>query len=354
MAITKYATKKGTRYKVELYQDGRRVAGKAGFPTKRAAKQWLAKATRAADTTQLQTIRMGCESLASNYLSFIEPRKKRTTYINKRSVIRRFLSFLRNPDMPAHELDRRTVSEFHAECLQRGPKAANRDLKEVSIWMNWSIKEGYLRTNPARGIDPFAEKSFTRYIPPAEDMAAVRMAATREERDIIDCIYYTAGRFSEILALAWEDVNFEAGAIRLWTSKRRGGNREPRVLAIHPELRAILERRHGNGSKWVFPHPDNSEIHYVRHHKFIVGLFRGVCKRAKVPQFTAHSVRHYIASVMADSRKATSRQIQNFLGHMNLRTTEIYLHDLRMDTDILDAFPDENSMRDSMRDSGAK
>jgi integrase len=354
MAITKYSTKKGLRYKVELYQAGVQVARKAGFATKREAKQWLAKATRAADTKQLQTIRMGCASLATKYLSFIEPRKKRTTYINKRSVIRRFLSFLRNPDMPTSEITRGIISEYHQGCLERGPKAANRDLKEISIWMNWAIKEGYLRTNPARGIEPFAEKSYTRYIPPAEDLAAVRIAATREERDIIDCIYYTAGRFSEILALAWEDVNLEAGAIRLWTSKRKSGNKQPRVLAIHPELRAILERRQSNGTKWVFPCPNKPSVHYARHHKFIVSLFKNVCTRADVKPFTAHSIRHYIASAMADSRKATSRQIQNFLGHMNIRTTEIYLHDLRMDTDILTAFPDENSMRDSMRETQEK
>jgi integrase len=288
-------------------------------------------------------IRMDCLTLAGNYLSWVEPRRNRNTYIVKRSIVRRFLAWLPNPKTPASELSRHTISEYHHSALtERGPKAANRDLKEISIFFNWSIKEGYLFVNPCRNIEPFAEKSFARYVPPAQDLAAVRMAATVEERDIIDAIYYTAGRLGEVLALNWDDVNFDAGAIRLWTSKRRGGNKEPRILAMHPELSAMLRRRHAEDlSEWVFPHPDYPEHHYTRHHAFIVGLFRNVCERAGVKPFTAHCVRHFIASAMADSRKATSRQIQQFLGHMNLRTTEIYLHELRTDVDILGAFPDE-------------
>jgi integrase len=41
----------------------------------------------------------------------------------------------------------------------------------------------------------------------------------------------------------WDDINFEKNAIRLWTSKRRGGNKEPRVIAMHPELREIIDKR---------------------------------------------------------------------------------------------------------------
>ncbi|MCG8530633.1 MAG: tyrosine-type recombinase/integrase [Desulfovibrionales bacterium] len=61
---------------------------------------------------------------------------------------------------------------------------------------------------------------------------------------------------------------------------------------------------------------------------------------AAVKLFTAHCIRHHVASRLADSRKATHRQIQMFLGHMNIRTTETYLHELDMDRDIVDAFDD--------------
>ena len=49
------------------------------------------------------------------------------------------------------------------------------------------------------------------------------MAADPDDMDLIQTLYYTAGRISEILNLKWEDINFEHNWIQLWTRKRRGG-----------------------------------------------------------------------------------------------------------------------------------
>jgi hypothetical protein len=38
---------------------------------------------------------------------------------------------------------------------------------------------------------------------------------------------------------------------------------------------------------------------------------------------------------------STHRQIQQFLGHMNIRTTGTYRHELQIDHDILNAFDGE-------------
>lgn len=50
----------------------------------------------------------------------------------------------------------------------------------------------------------------------------------------------------------------------------------------------------------------------------------------------------YITEVHASliPARRPHRQIQMFLGHMNIRTTETYLHELDMDRDIVDAFDD--------------
>ena len=49
--------------------------------------------------------------------------------------------------------------------------------------------------------------------------------------------------------------------------------------------------------------------------------------------FTAHSLRHYIATHFNDPRRA-----QKILGHANLKTTEIYLHDLGLDIEAAAIF----------------
>ncbi|BDQ36362.1 hypothetical protein SYK_07220 [Pseudodesulfovibrio nedwellii] len=284
---------------------------------------------------------MDFEELAGDYLTWVEDRRSRNTYIYKRSTFRRFLDFYPRR-LPLNELSRELLEEFHrVQNQERGPKAANSDLREIGTMFNWAIKRDYMAKNVARQVEPYPVEATVRYVPPSEDIAAVRMAATPEERLIFDTLYYSAGRLTEILELTWEDINFEANALRLWTSKRRGGNKEPRVIAMHRELEKVLEeawKRRDTASPYVFTNPHTGS-HYTRHSDPIRLLFSRLCKKAGLKKpFTAHAIRHHVASRFADSRKATHRQIQQFLGHMNIKTTETYLHELQVDHDILDAF----------------
>ena len=338
MAINKYKIKAGIRYLANLYENGTRVAQRGGFLTKGDAKKWLAQQTVSPE--QPLQIATAFRDLCGLYLDWVQPRRGKNTYIAKNGVIKRFLKA--HKDITLEEIDRHVLTTYHQLLLaNHNPKTANRHLLELSVLFNWLIKEGHAQSNPCRGIEKAREEQSVRYIPPAKDLAAVRMAATNAEREIIDTLYFTAARLSEILSLTWDDINFEKNAIRLWTNKRRGGNREPRVLAMHRELREIMQKRWTlrTDSPMVFTNEAGEK--WSRHNPFIRDLFSRVCTRAKIKPFTAHAIRHHVASALSDSHKATQRQIQRFLGHMNLRTTEIYLHDLSVDDEILAAFPDD-------------
>jgi Site-specific recombinase XerD len=355
MSVEKYKTKAGIRYQAVLFVKGQRVARKAGFKTKKDAQKWLHEEGKLWELSGgSTTTRTTLKELANDYLTEIEDRRKRNTYIYKRSTFRRFIKFY-GGGLRLNEIDRDVVAEYHrVQKVERGAKAANADLRELGTLFKWAIKRDHMLKNPAGQVDKYAEETYVRYVPPAEDIAAARMAATPEERRIIDALYYTAARLNEILELTWEDINFDAKAIRLWTSKRRDGNREPRMLAMHHELEKVLLdawKSRDTQSPYVFTNPKDGDK-YTRHTEFIRLLFSRVCKRAKLKKsFTAHCIRHHVASRFADSRKATHRQIQQFLGHMNLRTTETYLHELQVDHDILDAF---DSPKDEKKKTGSR
>ena len=76
---------------------------------------------------------------------------------------------------------------------------------------------------------------------------------------------------------------------------------------------------------YVFTNPQTG-TGYSRQSREIKYLFHRVCKRAEVPLFTAHCLRHFVATHFNDPRRA-----QKILGHENLKTTEIYLHELGVD-----------------------
>jgi len=55
-------------------------------------------------------------------------------------------------------------------------------------------------------------------------------------------------------------------------------------------------------------------------------MMENLCKKACMKHFGFHAIRHHVASVINDSRKASMKQIQGLLGHKRQSTTEEYLH----------------------------
>jgi integrase len=58
---------------------------------------------------------------------------------------------------------------------------------------------------------------------------------------------------------------------------------------------------------------------------------RGLCKRAGVQSYSFHSLRRYVASVLADTHKVSAKTIQRILRHKSLQITERYIQNLNHD-----------------------
>ena len=58
-------------------------------------------------------------------------------------------------------------------------------------------------------------------------------------------------------------------------------------------------------------------------------MLYGINKRAGInPPIHYHELRHFVASVLADSKTISKKTISDILGHKSLATTEIYLHSI--------------------------
>ncbi|MGA3114585.1 MAG: tyrosine-type recombinase/integrase [Syntrophobacteraceae bacterium] len=358
--MTVWKDPKTGRYRYKFKHKGQQY-GKKGIVTRKAAAE-----QEAAEKKKLkgpETLTVSFHELATQYLDFMQPRIAKNTYRSKKLIFKSFLSFI-DPapsKQPAKDEERERVSTFPADAVteiqilkflekvregsksEDGNKRANRYLRELNTLYNWGYKKRLARENPPATAEPYPEDQFIKYVPPVEDIDKVLMAANREEMELVIVLYHTAGRISEILRLIWEDVNFERRWVRLWTRKRRGGKAEEDYLQFTTALETTLKARWKSRDKkspYVFTNP-RTGTKYTRDEKFIRHLMENLCARAGVKPFTFHSIRHHVASILKDSGKATVGQIQKFLRHRRMTTTENYLHDLspevREIADILDS-----------------
>ena len=301
---------------------------KEGFQTRSGAEDWVT--SRRAELTSPpipETIPITFSQVSTRYLDDCKARFQKNTWRQKAFVYRELITFL-NGDPIAEMIPRTTVTDFLMGRRDRdGNTAANRDLKELKALFNWAIRNELLLRNPCLNLQDYPEEPKTKYVPPAEDINKVILAADPEDTDLIQTVYHTAGRISEILKLTWEDVNFDQRWIRLWTRKRRGGELQEDKLILTETLHDILKHRWDHRDKttsYVFHNPDGSRFTY--HQK--KDTMRDLCKKAKVKRFGFHAIRHHVASILSDSGKASLGQIQKMLRHKRTTTTDLYIKSL--------------------------
>ncbi|MDR2488572.1 MAG: site-specific integrase [Desulfovibrio sp.] len=269
------------------------------------------------------------------YLDEEGQRRKRNTVVYKRTVLRRLIAFF-GENARLEEIDRRSLNDFLLFIAEKvSKKSANKYKVVLSAFWAWANIEGYCQGNPPRQIETFPTQRHVKYVPPQEHIMKALNAASPFARSFMLAIVHTAGRVSEVRELAWEDVDLERRTVRLWTSKRRGGNRESRTLPLSKTLFDVLAAMNAErtgGEAYVFTNQLTGTC-YSRQGREIKYLFHRVCEKAEVPLFTAHSLRHFVATYFNDPRRA-----QKILGHENLKTTEMYLHDLGVDVGAADVF----------------
>jgi integrase len=184
--------------------------------------------------------------------------------------------FLRRPDKPkqtyrlylsqwaTRALDTLTFDEvdaMHKGLARRvSPVTANIALKLVHTLFNrakyeWRIWRG---ENPAQGIKKFTEHSRDRFVYPKEMpylLAAVELEANAVIRDAIRIALFTGARRANVQAMAWAQLDLEAGLWRIPTTK----NGRPQLVHLCPEVVTLLRARRADAkSPWVLPGPGES------------------------------------------------------------------------------------------------
>jgi integrase/recombinase XerD len=137
---------------------------------------------------------------------------------------------------------------------------------------------------------------------------------------MIKTLFYTGARVDEFVHLRVEDVRFESEPPQVHLTHAKG--QVSRYVPILPGLAQEL-RTHLQGRRQGYLFESNRHTRYsIRMVQAIItqsARAAGIRKRVY-----PHLLRHSIATILLDSGQVPIDQVQKFLGHLQLSTTQIY------------------------------
>ncbi|MEH7356679.1 site-specific tyrosine recombinase/integron integrase [Neobacillus drentensis] len=192
-------------------------------------------------------------------------------------------------------------------------------LSGLKSFYQYSMEENLLKKNPAQKVKtPKKDDILPKYL--SRRQVAQLQELTRNDYQlcpIIETLYSTGVRVSELLQIKLEDIKWDTRQI--WVRKGKG-NKERFVLFTHDcaeRLKMYLEKRETN-SVFLFSNRRGGALH----REFIQKNFRNFSKSLGF-KVTPHTLRHTFAAHLAEKNMPQS-YIQDLLGHVDINSTRIY------------------------------
>lgn len=260
------------------------------------------------------TLRAYCKDL-EQYLDFCGKGGVRKPEQVTRSHIRSYLAFLQ--DRPGAEPARSTLL---------------RKVSAVRSWVKYLVEQGLLDENPFLGIPlPKRKQKLPRFLTESEAgqllNSSVSLRSPEKERDraILELLYSSGLRRSEIVGLNVPQVDFVGGFVRVFGK----GSRERLVPVGQRALQALrdylaLRKAAASGSRGepLFLSRRGRRISSAA----LAWIVSRWARRAGLFQPLApHTLRHTFATHLLDNG-CDLRSVQEMLGHKNLSTTQVYTH----------------------------
>jgi site-specific recombinase XerD len=253
--------------------------------------------------------------------SFIEEHQTRfskETIRSYKAALNQFFSFF---DKDYTEIKATDIRAWLASMEERGlkPRSIHQKLSAVKSFYRYCMEESLVKKNPTLTVHTPKKDDSLPYYLSRRQVALLKELTKNDLRDraIVETLYATGVRISELLEIRIEDIKWETRQI--WIRKGKG-NKERFVLFTHDcaeRMKVYLDNRK-EVNPYLFANNRGGHLSRVFVEKRFQEFSKGLGFRV-VP----HTMRHTFAAHLAE-RNMPQSYIQDFLGHVNINSTRIY------------------------------
>lgn len=223
------------------------------------------------------------------------------------------------------DITKYSIRSFMGNIMHLEKSTRRRKLASIRKFCEYLREENLLEHNPALDIkSPKEDKKLPDVASTDEIIRVIESAKNPKDRAILQTLYATGCRISELVNIKLSDINFQLRKIKVHGkgSKDRNVNFGDNTLEA---IRSHLETRKVQ-SEYLF------ESRYGNTHMDTRSARERVYENAKGLGLHPHTFRHCFATHM-HSNGADIMHLKYLLGHESIATTQIYTHIVNNEAD---------------------
>ena len=267
------------------------------------------------------------------------------TVKNKVFYLKHFLVWIEEKTITqTHSIKPKDIKNYHIYLKQKrnlrtaeklSEDNTNHQIRNLQQYFDWLVDKKAIDSNPASGISLKKPKDRAeRFVFSQADIQALyKQAENLEETCLLHLAYGCGLRVGELVKLNVEDIDLEKGLLTVVKGKNNKRRVIPITTKIIKDIQAYLLEREDLFTQNRLCLFLNIEGNRMQANSFRIRLKKLIDKTPFGRNLTSvekqkigiHTLRHSIASHFLENGMAME-QIQKFLGHQHLDTTETYTH----------------------------
>jgi integrase/recombinase XerD len=279
----------------------------------------------------------------SNFLDYLTVEKglSRNTIEAYRNDLQQLADFMNEEARklgiipPWAAFNRQSMLRYLLSLKERNyaPTTVARKVAAVKSFFGFMVSEGIMKANPIEGVgSPKIGKALPKPISVSqvrrllEQPVRLGGADAKRDRAMLELLYASGMRVSELVSLNLDDIDINGGYVRCF-----GKGHKERLIPIHQQAASVIEDYiKENRPRLVHSKDERALFVNARGERLTrQGLWQILKEYAKSAELeadiTPHTLRHSFATHMLNGG-ADLRSVQELLGHANITTTQVYTH----------------------------